>query len=146
MPDPFHKLSEKPLHRARGPQVKPKQAVSLGVDFTKLARMEAENDKRKLETLTCLTLTDKQKSFLAHKARKRLAVGANRAGKTSLLAIDIALVLTGANEDEKDHNTGLYAGANLAGCDTRVNDIIGCRSSIQQRSRFGFLPKLVSGR
>lgn len=98
MPEKYHSLSKKPLPRARGPQIQPKQqAEPLGVDFVKMARMEAEYDKRKLETLKCLTLTDKQWSAIKASARKRLFVGANRAGKTSLLSIDIALVLTGSH-------------------------------------------------
>lgn len=102
MPDPINKLSNRPLPRARGKQVKASdKPAGLRVDLDKLARMEAEYDKRKLETLKCLTLTEKQQLAIRHPARKRLYLGANRVGKTSLLAIDIALVLTGQHPTRK---------------------------------------------
>lgn len=101
MPDPLHELSKRPMPRARTKQVAAAPAESLSVDFGKLARFEAEYDKRKFDTLKALTLTEKQKQAIAHPARKRLFVGANRAGKTSLLAIDIALILTGQHPTRK---------------------------------------------
>ncbi len=100
MPDIYHSLSDKPLPRARHRQVL-EAPQSAHFDFTKLARLEAEYDKRKLETLKCLTLTDKQQSAIKHPARKRLFLGANRTSKTSLLAIDIALIVTGNHPTRK---------------------------------------------
>lgn len=96
MPDFMHKLSNVPLPRARDKQIAD-VPQSAGVDFARLRRLETEYDRRRIETLKCLTLTDKQWEALKHAARKRLFLGANRTGKTSLLAIDIGLLVTGTH-------------------------------------------------
>ena len=100
MPNKYNRLSNKPLPRARDKQIAD-TVESNSVDYEKLSRLVTEHERRQIETLKSLSLTDKQLSAITCLARKRLVLGANRTGKTSLLAIDLAMIVTGTHPTRK---------------------------------------------
>lgn len=64
-------------------------------DPNRLRLLLEEKKRRSVDTARVLTLTDKQKAFIENPARIRLALGSNRAAKTSMALLDAALIVCG---------------------------------------------------
>jgi len=87
------------------PQPKRKQSDSVRVvataDPQRLQKILAERQRRRVETLKVLTLTPKQRQVIECISRIILTLGANRSGKSSLLAIHAAMIVLGIHPTRK---------------------------------------------